>query len=178
VRTEFRKISRTHKTSVVEDEPPLESFDAEVSVPPPSPHESWLVKLLFLQEELVNWCGAHLDLNWIQHPHVRQIVEKRIQAAENHSWTNLGAFLDECEAPELRSMITEAATQNREIPNAAQQLADVTLRLRNQFIDRQLASLSQRASQPELDDDQRLGLLREQQELRVLKRQPIAPPAP
>jgi hypothetical protein len=78
--------------------------------------------------------------------------------------------------PEMRSLITEAATQDRPIPNPPQQLADVVLRLRNQFIDRQLAALSHRASQPETSDPERLDFLRQQQELRVLKRQPVVAP--
>ena len=56
---------------------------------------------------------------------------------------------------------------------SVQQLADVALRLRNQFIDRQLAALMQRANQPECAETERLDLLRQQQELRRRKRQPI-----
>jgi hypothetical protein len=47
------------------------------------------------------------------------------------------------------------------------------LRLRNQFLDRQLSALMQRANQPESSEAERDGLLRQQQELRRLKRQPI-----
>jgi hypothetical protein len=47
------------------------------------------------------------------------------------------------------------------------------VRLRNQFIDRQLADSMRRANQPECTEAERLELLRQQQELRQLKRQPI-----
>ena len=47
------------------------------------------------------------------------------------------------------------------------------MRLRNQFIDRQLAALIQRSHQPEATDAERLSLLQQQQELRELKRKPI-----
>jgi hypothetical protein len=75
----------------------------------------------------------------------------------------------------MQNLVTEAVAENRAIPNPEQQLADVTLRLRNQFLDRQLAALTHRASQRETTDAQRLDLLRQQQQLRQLRRQPLAP---
>jgi len=45
----------------------------------------------------------------------------------------------------------------------------------DQFIDRQLAALTHRTSQPETTDDARLEMMREQQTLRQLKRQPLTP---
>jgi hypothetical protein len=65
--------------------------------------------------------------------------------------------------------------RNTAMPNPVQQLADVVLRLRNQFLDQQSAALMQKANQPETDDAVRLDLLRQQQHLRSLKRQPLNP---
>ena len=56
-----------------------------------------------------------------------------------------------------------------------QQLADVTLKLRNQFLDRQIAALTQKASQPEISDAEKIELLHEQQKLREQKRAPLSP---
>src|SRR5881394_3408077 len=65
VRAEFKKIraSRGAETEGTDTraEPP----------PPPSPQELWLLKLLLLDDELVNWACVHLDLNWVQHPGAR-----------------------------------------------------------------------------------------------------------
>jgi DNA primase len=140
---------------------------------PPSPHEYWLLKLLLQHDYLVPWAAAHLDPGWVQHSLVRQIVSKRLAAHAKDTWSSLAALLDECDTPELRSLVTETTTEPRPLPNPAQQLADVTLRLRNQFIDRQFAVLMQRANQPEVSEAERNDLLRQQQELRCLKRQPI-----
>jgi hypothetical protein len=49
----------------------------------------------------------------------------------------------------------------------------VVLRLRNQFLDRQIAVSIQRASQPETSEADRTELLRQQQELRQQKRAPL-----
>jgi DNA primase len=174
VRAEFKKAPRP-KTAVADagDEIP----DAPAETQRPSAHEFWLLKLLFLNEELNGWAAMHVDPDWLQHPLARQIVARRLESHSKQTWSSLGAFLDGCDSPEMRSLITEAATEGRPIPNPDQQLADVALRLRNQFIDRQLMTLIQRANQPETADAARVELLRQQQELRQLKRQPLAPSA-
>ena len=128
---------------------------------------------MLLHDDLVAWAAAHLDPGWVQHPLARQIVTQRLAAHANQKWTSLAAFLDECETPEMRSLVTEATAEPRPVPNPSQQLPDLALRLRNQFIDRQLAALMQRANQPECSEAERLDLLGQQQELRKLKRQAI-----
>jgi hypothetical protein len=49
----------------------------------------------------------------------------------------------------------------------------VVLKLRNQFMDRQIAALTQKASQPKISDTEKIELLREQQKLREQKRSPL-----
>jgi len=69
--------------------------------------------------------------------------------------------------------VTEAATEDRKLPNPETQLADVAVKLRNQFLDRQIAALTQQASRPEIADADRNDLLRQQQKLREQKRAPL-----
>jgi DNA primase len=147
--------------------------DSEPETPRPSTQEFWLLKLLLLHDDLVAWVALHLDINWISHSLVRQIVEKRLAAQTSESWKNLAAFLDECESPEMRGLVTEAVAEDRKIPNPDQQLGDVMLKLRNQFLDRQIAASIQRASPPETSETDRMELLRQQQELRQQKRAPL-----
>jgi DNA primase len=169
VRAEFKKIPVAKiAPSESEAEPAAES---EMSRP--STQEFWLLKLLLLHDDLVAWTALHLDVNWILHPLVRQIVAQRLAAQTNESWKNLAAFLDECESPEMRGLVTEAVAEDRKIPNPDQQLGDVVLKLRNQFLDRQIAVSIQRASQPETSEADRMELLRQQQELRQQKRVPL-----
>jgi DNA primase len=170
VRAEFRKLSRAASPVPEAEEPQVEQSAGPQR---PSTHEYWLLKLLLRHDELVAWAAAHLDPGWVQHPQARQIVVQRLGAHANQSWTSLAAFLDGCETPEMRSLVTEATAEPRPIPNPSQQLSDIALRLRNQFIARQLASLMQRASQPGCSEAERVELLRQQQALRQLKRQPM-----
>jgi DNA primase len=174
VRVEFKKISRAKPAA---EDATEEAPEDAVEAPRPSAHEFWLLKLIFLNEDLAEWCAANTQPDWIQHPVARQIFSRRLEAHRAGTWTSLGAFLDECEMPEMRNLVTEAATEGRPIPNPQQQLADVALRLRNQFIDRQLANSIQRANHPDVDDAARIELLRQQQELREMKRQPLPAPA-
>jgi hypothetical protein len=141
----------------------------------PSSPELWLLKLMLMHPASADWLTTHLDPNWIQHPGVKEIIERRLRAHTDDSWRSVGLFLDQFESPQVRSLITEATMDEREIPNPEQQLADLALRLRNQSLDRQLASLTQRISQPETSDSEKVELLREQQQLKQLKRQPLTP---
>ena len=175
VRAEFKKVPSSKFQA------PGSELDASASnVEPetlncPSPHELHLLKLLFLHEELAVWAALHLDLNWISHPLARQIVTQRLAAQAAETWKSLAAFLDECETSEMRALVTEVVAEDRKIPNPEQQLADVVLKLRNQFLDRQIVTLTQKVSQPEMDETKRIELLREQQALRERKRAPLTP---
>src|ERR1039458_2309302 len=175
VLTEFNKIIRAVKPSFISTEQ-QEGEETKGKLPdeiPPPDKEFWLLKLLLLHDELVPRAALHLDANWILHPLVRQIVEKRLAAQTNETWQSLAAFLDECESPGMRGLVTEAVAEDRKIPNPDQQLGDVVLRLRNQFLDRQIAASIQRASERETSEADRMELLRQQQELRQQKRAPL-----
>jgi len=173
VRAEFKKISRAKPAT---PEPREEIPEDVVEVERPSTNEFWLVKLIFLNEDKVDWCASVIQPEWIQHALVRQLFVKRIEAHHAGAWQTLGAFLSECDSAEMRNLVTEAAAEDRPLPKAEQQLLDVATRLRNQFIERQLAALMHRANQPELSDEERVELLKQQQELRELKRRPLPPP--
>ncbi len=74
-----------------------------------------------------------------------------------------------------RSLVTEAVTVERKIPNPETQLADVTLKLRNQFFDQRLGELMQKIGRPETSDTQKIEFLHEQQQLKRQKRSPLSP---
>jgi DNA primase len=169
VRAEFKKIPIVKTASAENADETFESA-ASSETPRPSPHEFYLLKLILLHDDLVAWAALHLDVNCILHPLARKIVEQRLSAQTNENWKNIGAFLDECDSPEMKSLITEAVAEERKIPNPGQQLADVALKLRNQFLDREIAALTQKAAQPEISDAEKIELLRAQEKLRQQKR--------
>lgn len=174
VRAEFKKAG-PFRVAAVEEEFVEPTVAAEEEMARPVATELWLLKLLLMYPAGVGWLAAHLDPGWIEHPVVRDIVGRRFQAQADDAWRSLGSFLDQFDSPQVRSLITEATMDDRALPNPDQQLADLALRLRNQSLDRQLAALTARISQPEATETETLELMREQQRLKQLKRQPLAP---
>ncbi len=174
IRAEFAKFKVQGSGFKAQNPEPGEpALEPESETPRPSTQEFWLLKLLLLHDELVGWVALHLDANWIAHPLARKIVEQRLAAQAKETWKSPAAFLDECESPEMRSLVTEAVAEDRKIPNPEQQLADVALRLRNQFLDRQIATLTHRVSQPEIPAAEQHELLHEREKLREQKRAPL-----
>ncbi len=172
VRAEFAKFKV--QSSRFQDQEPDETLNPEPeAVERPSPLEFHLLKLILLHDELAGWTALHLDVNWIAHPLVRQIIAERLTAQANGTWQSVGAFLDGFESGDLRSLVTEAVAEERKIPNPEMQLADLTLKLRNQFLDRQIAASILRAAQPQTGEDEKMERLHAQQELRRLKREPL-----
>lgn len=171
VRAEFKKYpgERTRAR-----ERPGEVAEEEAApAAAPSAHESWLLKLLFLHEDLIDWAALHLDPAWIEHGLVRVIVTRRLDAHRSQSWTTLPSFLAGIDNPEILPLVTQATAAEKPLPNPSQQLRDVTLRLRNQFITRQMNALLHQLNQPGLTEEQRVDLLRQQHELRLLKARPF-----
>jgi DNA primase len=168
VRAEFKKIPAAKIPAEAESENAIQTES-----PRPSLHEFHLLKLLLLHDELAAWGALHLDLDWIQNPLAREIVEKRLATQKDESWKNLTAFLDECDSQGIRNLITEAVAEDRKIPNPEIQLADVVLKLRNQFLDRRITSLVQKLNQPQISEIEKIESLREQIKLREQKRAPL-----
>jgi DNA primase len=172
VRAEFKKVPAAQAAPTMDEDESFESAES-TEAPRPSNHEFHLLKLLLLHDNLVAWAALHLDVNWISHPVARQIVGQRLAAQTDESWKSLAAFLDECDSAEMRNLVTEAVAEDRKIPNPVQQIADVALKLRNLFLDRQIAALTQKASQPGMPEAEQTKLLRERENLRGQKRAPL-----
>ena len=166
VRAQFRKVRFKAE--------PAEPATADAPAAParPSAHEFWLLKLLLSDDALLDWARAHLDLEWITHEATRRIIQARLEAHRQNRH-DVAALLSEFDDPHAQQLISEAASEQREIPNRPQQLSDLARRLRDAAIDRQLAALAARVNQPALTDAERLDLLREQQSLRTLKRETL-----
>lgn len=185
VRTEFRKRAARGARSTTPQRlatPPPEEiavFEESADSPaypsePPPPQEFWLLKLLFLNDEFAGWLALHLDPSWIRHGGVRALVETTVQQHQTGTWVSPAALLGDLTNDVLRSLASEAMSDNRPIPNPEQQLSDLTLRLRNAWIDQQVAQLTAQAAQPELPDSERHTLLLRLQELRQAKRGPLS----
>ncbi len=177
VRAEFRKARATAALSDADE--PLPEPDGEGDEPParPSPIESWLLRyLIHADGELLAWAHAHLDLSWVVHPAVRRVAELRLGQAGEPDVHNLGVLLDGLGEDDFARMLaTEAASGQRAIPDLEANLREATRRLRDAWIDRQMAFLGTRLVEPGLSEDDRFDAMRRQHELRLWKRRPLEP---
>ena len=174
VRAEWKKI-RINAPAAERADDIAEPVDATESRS--SPLEFWLLKLAFHEEENFVWLAAHLDLDWVSHLTTRQLLARRLDFHTRHAWLGAAQFLSDIEGDSARMLLSEAMADARPAENAQQQIADVLLRLRNQFIDRRLMRLTQESARAGLAESELFCLLQLQQELRRIKQQPLQPHA-
>jgi len=149
--------------------------EPEVEMPDrPSQDELWLLKLLLRHDELAEPGALHLDSDWVAHPLARQIIERRLAAHRDKTWNGLAPFLDACDSAEMRNLVTEAAAEERKIPNPETQLPAVILKLRNQFLDTRIGAVIQKVALPQTSDEERIELLRQRETLRQQRSSPLA----
>jgi DNA primase len=170
VRAEFRKAARPVRGPAT----PAEETQPE-PVSRPSPPEFWLMKLVLLNDDQRAWVANHLSLEWLQHPSVKAVVSLWLQSLQGSACPSIGALLTALSDATAQSLVTEAMADRRPIPNPHQQLTDLLVRLRNQYLDRQMLALNQRLGQAGLSDSEHTELLKKQLDLRLLKRAPLAP---
>ncbi len=162
VRQEFSKSNRPQYEREPVEEEHFEGGDI-VEIPRPSTLEFWLLKLMVgdCDEALVEWLFQHLDVAWVFHPVVRDVLVYRLDRMADQASFDIRDLVAEIQTPEAVSLITEAAAGEREIPNPKAQLGDIVLRLRNHHIDTELRRLSQGLEDPDLDELARAALVLE-----------------
>jgi DNA primase len=173
VLAEFRKAPPSKAVATGPSAPPEPEIAAAET--PPSKPELWLLRLLLAQEELAGWASCYLDVRWIRHPGIREVIERRLEAHSAGTWTSLSALLQQLRSPGLESLVTEAVADSRPVPNPDKQIQDIVLKLRNAFIDAEMGLLLREMSTPDLAEEEksRLGIRREQ--LRAQKSQALRP---
>jgi DNA primase len=169
VRMEFRKVKMA---GTKRPEPEIEEDESDNQPPVRPPQaELWLLKLLLLTPELTDFAVNHLDPAWITDERVRRIAA--VHLSQTPSVASL-LNLFEGEAG-LSHFISEAASEQRSIPEPEKQLIDVILKLRNASIDRQISELNSHLVDSGLTDDERMEALSMQQRLRTERRNPLIP---
>lgn len=172
VRAEFRKGPRPLPAR-------RETTDASASSGPaaarPAPQESWLLRLLMGNDALVPLVADRLDLNWLQHPAVRGLIQRRLEAEAGGTWRGVAVFLGQFEDARSRQLITEAVSENLGMADPERLLHDVLRRLRDTALDREIVQVNRQIADSALSDAQRFELLRRKQGLVVAKQAPLRP---
>jgi len=171
VRAEFKKSARSKPTPADSSETMPEP---EPEQAPPSEREFWLLRFLLSDDEHLNSVAQNLNVSWIQHPTVRQIVAARLEAHANQTWRGVPALIDHLEDSAAASLISEAVTESCPTAELSLNLSETVRLLRSDSIDRQLATLKLRLAQPGLLESDAVAILNEQAQLRKLKQQPMS----
>ena len=172
VRAEFAKKKRGFQRPEPEyAEPPPE--EAGHPMAKPSPVEFWLLKLALIDRDSTEWLEAHLDLGWVAHPAVREILQQHFALAAGSAGAGMPELLGELPSDAFKRLATEAVTDGRTIPAPAKQLRDIVLRLRNQSIERRLGGIKRELTGA--SDEQLVKLLAERTQLKDLTRHPLEP---
>lgn len=169
VRAEFRKAGRQDRMPSPREDV-LEPEDHAEPEQALSIAEARLLALLFTQDELTPYAAVHVQKDWIAHPGLRQLMERRLALHESGRWCGLAAFLEGVSAPGLRSLLTQAAANSRPPINPAKEFQGVLQTLRNAHIERQLVLLRRRLGEGVvLGSEEHANILAEMTSLRALK---------
>lgn len=169
VRAEFQRLPQPKLGTVYEPpEPMLTSQpESEPALTPPSQQEHWLLRLAFQNPAFGDWTADCLDPRWVEHTQVRSILETAAQTGDSAE-VLLGS-LD----PSSSRLLTGALADATEIPQPARQLQDLVTRLRDRFLDRQLANLTRLLAQPNLPEEELMRALEEQRDLLAQKQEAL-----
>ena len=135
----------------------------------PSEREFWLLKYLFASEEAAEWARSRLDLAWIRHPLVRQIVTSRFSS----EWRGVPAMLDSSEDEAFRTLLTAAVAEEIDQEDIVGKVRETLPLVRNDHLDRELQKLKAHLNEPGLSQPEIVNTLQLQAQLRKLKAQPL-----
>jgi len=174
VRAEFRKAGRAAPRQA-------ETAAAEAQSAPeatrPSEIEFWLLRLVLADLELTEWALGHLDLVWVEHPVVRRVLEARFRAFEQGLDPDIPTLLETLADPAAMALVTEAVALDAELPERTRILMDAVRRVRDRWLEREIAALTRQIAHPDTAPDARVAALQRQMELRRLKTSPLQPRA-
>ncbi len=173
VRKEFaRKGKAAPQPREYDDAPPEE----EVLLERPTEPEMWFLKLLLIAESDGRGWIQHLRPEWIANVTLRHLAQDIQQQEIEQRWQGPTAFMNTLDNSFEQSLVTEAMFEKRAIPDVAKQLHDNLLKLRNQYIDRQMNAANRRIMQPDISHEEQVSLMQMQQRLRAAKKLPLEEP--
>lgn len=172
VQSEMRKAQKVGSRRIgASNEPGVAGVATEDTNSRPEVLEIWLLRLLLRQDDLLEWFIHHLDPQWLDHHLTRELVEARL----SHHEMPVVSLMTGLPHDAARALASEILTEDENLPEPDRQAGDVLLRLRNRFLDREIGRLLARAGGDVLSDEDQVGVLREMDALRRIKRQPLAP---
>jgi DNA primase len=173
MRLEFRKAGAASARPAAAALEESKNQPKPSAVLPPNPHEYWLLKIVLLHDEFTDYVAAHLNPSWLVHPGVRAAVSLRLEAHLHQNWSGPAAMLSQMEDDALRAIISQILADPHPVAQPQQQLSDILVGLRNQSIDREIASIQQLIARADVAEAERVQALDRLQKLRLAKKEPL-----
>jgi len=178
VRATFRK---SHRPLVArEQDTATQTAGSEPAAPRPPEIECWLLRLTLETDDFIDWIDAHLEAEWLSHAGAREIISRRLQAHASGEWLGVAAWLSATDNSAWSNLVTEILADSRPVQEPEAVLKGSPTRegavkiIRDRFIDRQLAAANQRLTDPALPESEQGALIAQTQNLRKLKKHPLA----
>ncbi|HYE31977.1 MAG TPA: DNA primase [Methylomirabilota bacterium] len=159
-----------------------EPLPPEETLPGRTSPEFWLVRLLMLSDEHIQWAVQHLEPGWIENGVARQVVGGCFDEWCSGRWSGVAAFTQTLEEnPSASKLVTEAVCEQRPLGNPEEVLkgtathAGLVVRIRDRYLDRQILALTSKLEDARLSEEERLAALQERVRLRQMKGQPLMP---
>ena len=178
IRAEFKKTNRAPDFS---SGPPLEDIQIPEEDFEPLPYcsskEYWLMKWVLTEEEEepLEWLFAHLDLRWVRHPVVKEVLLAALDAHAEHKKPATTLILPKCQHPGAERFITEAVAEAHEFPNRERQCRDYVLLLRDKYIEQEIQRQKNQLASDQASEEKQLEITRVLMDLRRLKVEPLSP---
>ncbi|MEP6664031.1 MAG: toprim domain-containing protein, partial [Verrucomicrobiota bacterium] len=175
VRAEFRKYSPAGSVEAESESDPEE----EAETTPPSPQELMFIKVLLHDDAHIGWAREILNLEWITHRGLREIVAHCFELRQSGEWINVAAFLTQLEKAESRRLLAQALADERPVEEPERILKGFAAKqgvvefLRDKFIERQFVLLNQQMGNPDLPENELHALWKKKQDLVELKKKPF-----
>tara|TARA_B100000482_G_scaffold171397_1_gene138206 strand:- start:4 stop:1809 length:1806 start_codon:yes stop_codon:yes gene_type:complete len=175
VRSEFAKRKQNfQRISSLQEEKQI-PVSEEMPMAKPNSVEFWLLKLALAGETPTDWLESRLDLQWVTHDGIREILHQNFALYSENNSAIFPDLLGVLPSEAHKKLATESVADSRKIPNPTQQLNDIVLRLRNQFIDSRLSEIQRELVSSASDESRWPELISERDELKKLMSHPLEP---
>ena len=175
VRSEFAKRKQNfQRISSLQEEKQI-PVSEEMPMAKPNSVEFWLLKLALAGETPTDWLESRLDLQWVNHDGIREILHQNFALYSENNSAIFPDLLGVLPSEAHKKLATESVADSRKIPNPTQQLNDIVLRLRNQFIDSRLSEIQRELVSSASDESRWPELISERDELKKLMSHPLEP---
>ena len=175
VRSEFAKRKQNFQRISSLQEDKQVPVSEEMPMAKPNSVEFWLLKLALAGETPTDWLESRLDLQWVNHDGIREILHQNFALYSENNSAIFPDLLGVLPSEAHKKLATESVADSRKIPNPTQQLNDIVLRLRNQFIDSRLSEIQRELVSSASDESRWPELISERDELKKLMSHPLEP---